>query len=312
MAETGFNCDWRSPPTCGDRISLKPTDCNWVISNKVLTEPTAVTNSFCDKVSLAAVGCTGTQKFYWEYSTDGVNFTRTNAVTGFNQNYEFIKANFPALNNYFGNIFFRVLIDWDPTITDENIYSNIVTYKINSCSPTVNISSPNYTTCNYSNGDVVFTFSRALDSNNNEKLLFSRNIAGSDLFVSSTSLSPDVEKVTDKIYKWKNIPAGTYNFSYQTQLGNNLPSEAVSNLTFTITPKQKLEFEVTISQPACNNNFGQIKIAAKGGNPPYFYYMGDETIDNKHAFTSPYTLPTQFEDGNYKITVIDSKDCIEK
>ncbi|MBW1656227.1 hypothetical protein [Flavobacterium quisquiliarum] len=283
-----------------------------LISSEVIPKPSATNNSFCDKVSLIATGCTGPQKFYWEYSIDGINFTRTNVVTSFNQNYEFVKANFPALNNYFGNIFFRALIDWDPSITDENIYSNIVTYKIDPCSPTVSISSPNITTCNYSNGEVLLTFSRKLVSENNEKFLFSRNQLGTDLYTSSTSLDADVEKVTDYVYKWKNIPPGTYNFSYQTQLGNNVPSEAVKNLTFTITPKQKLEFEIDIVQPACNDDFGRIQITAKGGRTPYSYYMGHESFDDRHEFTSPYTIPTQFIDGNYKITVVDKDGCIEK
>lgn len=176
----------------------------------------------------------------------------------------------------------------------------------------MSISSPNITTCNYSNGEVLLTFSRKLVSENNEKFLFSRNQLGTDLYTSSTSLDADVEKVTDYVYKWKNIPPGTYNFSYQTQLGNNVPSEAVKNLTFTITPKQKLEFEIDIVQPTCNDDFGRIQITAKGGRTPYSYYMGHESFDDRHEFTSPYTIPTQFIDGNYKITVVDKDGCIEK
>jgi hypothetical protein len=181
------------------------------------------------------------------------------------------------------------------------------------CSPTLtNTSNPNYTTCNYSNGEVLFTFSRPLDSNNNEKFIFSRNLVGNDLYFSSTSANEDVEKITDNVYKWKKIPAGTYDFSYQTQLGENSPSEAVKNLSFTITPKEKLKFEVKILQPACNDKLGKIEISAIGGNPPYYYYLGTETIANKHSFTSPYLLPNELVEGNYKITIIDSKDCIEK
>nr|WP_294785609.1 SprB repeat-containing protein [uncultured Flavobacterium sp.] len=281
-----------------------------LISSEVIPKPNTKNNSFCDKISLVASGCTGPQKFYWEYSTNGVNFTSLNVTTSFNQSFDFVKANFPSLKNYNGNIFFRALIDWDPAFADENIYSNVVTYKINPCSPTISISSPNNTTCNYTNGEVIFTFSRPLDLN--EKFLFSRNLLGTDNFVSSTSLSADVEKVTDYVYKWKNIPSGTYDFSYQTQFESNIPSEAVKNLTFTITRKQKLEFEVNITQPACNGDFGQLKITAKGGTPPYSYYMGNESFAERHEFTSPYIVPTQFVSGDYKITVVDTKGCVEK
>ena len=109
-----------------------------MISNQVLTIPQAGTNSFCDAITLAAVGCTGTQRFYWEYSIDGSNFTKTNISTVFNENLQFIKANFSALNNYFGPIYFRSLIDWDPLITGENVYSNVANYNITSCSPLLN------------------------------------------------------------------------------------------------------------------------------------------------------------------------------
>ncbi|WP_217427710.1 hypothetical protein [Flavobacterium collinsii] len=282
----------------------------YFIGNQVLIKPTNLTNSFCDRVLLAAVGCTGTQKFYWEYSTNGKDFIKTNISTNFNQNYDFIKSNFPALNNYYGNILFRVLIDSNPAITEENVYSNIVNYTITPCSPKLdNTSGPNLTTCSYSNGSVTFTFSRPLEKD--EMYLFTRNPIGGGPTTSAKSNDPYVEEISALSYKWKNIPAGQYEFTYQTKFGSSNPSSISTVSSFTITSRNQLTFTATAVLPNCSTDPKGILIAATGGTPPYYYLLEGEPLTQKHVFTSPYTIPIT-TDGEYKVVVVDASDCIEK
>lgn len=310
--EQGFNCDWRSPPICWDRISLKPTDCSWVISNKVLAEPTAITNSFCDKITLTATGCTGSQRFYWEYSKDGINYTPTNTYTSFNQNYEFVKANFPALNNYSGNIFFRVLIDWDLNTTVENMYSNAVNYNITSCSPLLNGSpiTSKVKCYNQSSGSVILKF--LTDITSTQKLLLT-------LYENSQFISHKFVKDTEivnKMYTWEGLPKGSYIIKYQAQNKSDdnttLGSFPIETPTFNIENVQPLTFYLTAIQPSCNTDKGKVQISANGGTGTYFYILDNETLANKHPFTSPYIVPNELSEGDHKITVIDSNECTEK
>nr|WP_294785605.1 hypothetical protein [uncultured Flavobacterium sp.] len=316
VAETGFNCDWRSPSTCGDHITLKPSDCNWVISNKVLNEPTATTNSFCDKVMLAAVGCTGTQKFYWEYSTDGANFTATNVSTNFNESYEFKKDNFPALNNYNGNIFFRVLIDWDPSTTDDNIYSNIVTYKIDSCSPPLDGDpvTSDVKCANQSSGSVLIKLKETISSNQKLLLnLFEGTTFRSSKFVASSD-------IINKQFIWNDISAGIYTIKYQAQTIND-NSDRVGNFpiltpAFTIKNIKPLTFKLTLL-PLCSDSTLAIKVEADGGTPPYYYILDQESeivngiaVEKKHQFNSPFNIQIGAE-GNHTVKVTDLNNCIE-
>ncbi|MCC9019414.1 MULTISPECIES: hypothetical protein [Flavobacterium] len=281
----------------------------YFIGNQVLTKPNNLTNSFCDRVLLAAVGCTGTQKFYWEYSTNGKDFIKTDISTNFNQNYDFVKSNFPALNNYYGTILFRVLIDSNPDITEENVYSNVVNYTLIPCSPKLdNTSTSNYTTCSYSNGSVVFTFSRPLEKD--EKYLFNRNPVGGGAVTSANSNDPDIEKVNTLSYKWKNIPAGNYNFKYQTQFESGSPSSMSTVTNFTISPRTPLTFTSTAVQPYCSTDPKGILITATGGTPPYYYLLDDEPLSQKHLFSNGYIIPIT-TDGEHKVMVVDNSNCIE-
>jgi len=179
------------------------------------------------------------------------------------------------------------------------------------CSPNLNnTSDPNITFCNYSNGEVIFTFSRPLETG--EKYLFSRNPIGENIVTSSSSDDVNnVEKISATVFKWKNIPPGKYEFKYQTQFGNNTPSSASSVTLFTITPKEKLTFTLTTIQPSCNTDKGKVQISANGGTGTYFYILDNETLADKHPFTSPYIIE-ELSEGDHKVTVIDSNNCIEK
>lgn len=309
IADTSFGCAWRDPMACYEQSTINMNDCYWGITNAVLPEPTVLTNLFCDKKTLAAVSCSGPYRFSWEYSTNGVNFIPMNITTTPNQNFEFVKANYPALNNYSGTIFFRVLIDSDPNSTDENVYSNVVTYNIIPCSPKLdNTSTLNLTTCSYSNGSVTFTFSRPLEPG--EKYLFNRNPVGNGSVTSATSNDPEVEKVSALSYKWKNIPPGEYNFKYQTQFGSSTPSTLSAITNFTITPRTALTFTATAVQPSCSSDPKGILITATGGSNSYYYLLDGEPLTQKHAFTSPYTIKIT-TDGDHTVKIIDDNDCIE-
>ncbi|URC11010.1 hypothetical protein [Flavobacterium sp. B183] len=316
IADTSFGCAWRDPMACYEQSTINMNDCFWGITNAVLPEPDVYTNLFCDKKTLTAVSCPGPYRFSWEYSTNGINFTPMNITTTPNQSFEFVKANYPALNNYTGTIIFRVLIDSDPNAPDENVYSNVATYNIIPCSPKLSATSdPNYTTCSYSNGSVTFTFSRPLEPG--EKYLFNRNAVGSTFITDATSNDPDVEKVSALSYKWKNIPPGQYQFKFQTQFGNGTPSTLSAVTNFEIRQNTALTFWATAIQPECSNSLGFIEIHAAGGTSPYFYILDDQTevvngqtVPKKVGFSGYHQIPIT-ADGGHKVVVVDASNCIE-
>ncbi|MBF4516611.1 SprB repeat-containing protein [Flavobacterium sp. ANB] len=282
-----------------------------IISNKVIADPPA-DNSFCDKISLSATGCTGSQRFYWEYSKDGSHFIPTNISTAFNQNYEFIKANFALLDNYTGPIYFHAIIDSDPSITQENIYSNVVNYNIISCSPLLN-GNPvvaDVRCNNESNGSVTLNFKT--DITTNQKLLL--NLFKDNNFMTHKFVS--YAEIVNKSFTWTGIAAGSYVIKYQAQTNtdNNIlvGSQPVISPTFTIANVTPLTFTVTPIQPACVDDKGKIQISASGGTTPYFYVLDNEPLTNKHSFTGLYTIPNELSEGDHKVIVLDSRDCIEK
>lgn len=189
-------------------------------------------------------------------------------------------------------------------------FTNTVTYDIISCSPNlVSTSDNNITDCSYSNGSVTFTFSRPLDTG--EKFRFNRNLLGSGHITEETSDGPNVEKISNLSYKWKNIPPGQYEFKYQTQFGSDIPSSLSAVSQFTITARTALTFTARAVEPQCSTDKGGILVSASGGTGTYFYLLDGEPLSQKHAFTSPYTIPIT-TDGDHNVIVIDSFDCIEK
>ncbi|MBF4516612.1 SprB repeat-containing protein [Flavobacterium sp. ANB] len=180
------------------------------------------------------------------------------------------------------------------------------------CSPNLNnTSDPNITFCNYNNGEVIFTFSRPLETG--EKFLLTRNPVGQNMVTSTTSDDAvNVEKISPTVFKWKNIPPGKYEFKYQTQFENNTASSVSPTTFFTITPRDKLNFTITAVQPLCNNDKGKIQISASGGTSPYFYVLDNEPLTNKHSFAGLYTIPNELPEGDHTVIVVDSRDCIEK
>ncbi|BFM44516.1 hypothetical protein CFS9_31570 [Flavobacterium sp. CFS9] len=240
----------------------------------------------------------------WKYFTYGAQYTEK----GLNFNFKDV----PDLKNYTGNLFIRFVVDYENLNTNkiETFESDIATYSIIPCSPKLDhTSSPNLTTCSYGNGSVTFTFSRPLEPG--EKYIFNRIPVGNGVPSSETSDGPEVEKISALSYKWKNIPAGVYDFKYQTQFGNNTPSTPSTVTNFTITPSPPLTFTATAVQPACSTDEKGILITAKGGSNSYYYLLDGELPEQKHAFTSPHTIKIT-TDGEHKVIVVDDSDCIEK
>ncbi|MBP4137970.1 hypothetical protein [Flavobacterium geliluteum] len=187
-------------------------------------------------------------------------------------------------------------------------FTNTMPYDIIPCSSNlISTSNPNYTLCNYSNGDVTFTFSRPLEPG--ENYLFTRNPVGSNIVTSANSNDADkVEKISATTFKWKNIPPGNYEFKFQNQFENNTPSTLSPVTYFTITARQKVTFTTMPVQPNCSTDSGGILITAAGGTPPYFYILDNQT--KKELTTNPYTIP-MLSEGIHNVIVIDSNNCIE-
>lgn len=312
VADTGFNCAWRDPMACYMRTNININDCFWGMSNEVLTIPIPgeISSSFCDKISLKAVSCPGTQRYSWEYSTDGINYNKTNVTTGVNQNYEFVKSNFPLLNNYFGNIFFRVLIDSDPNFTEENIYSNTVIYSITSCSPLLENGYPiteDVKCNNTSTGSATLKF--ATDITKDQKLLL--NLYEGTAFRGSTFAK--FSDIVNRTFTWDGIATGSYTIKYQAQSINDpndeVGSTPVISPSFVIKNPLPLTFTATAVQPLCSTDKGGIQITVFGGTPPYSYILDDQS--KKELLNNPYTVPVTI-DGIHKVIVTDKYQCIEK
>jgi hypothetical protein len=278
-----------------------------LISNQVLTSP-GVNNVLTDKIKLKATGCSGTQRFHWEYKLNGSQFQKMNISTSFNEEFEFITANFIPLD-YTGFIDFRVVIDSDPSITEENVYSNIISYNVTRKAPEIiSTSSPNFTSCSYSqDGAVTFTFERELqDGEQYEMALFYQN--GAAVLDGNKTITKN-SMTTPTTYTWTNLPSENYKLTYYTKktVGSE---EYLSNpplqKSFTISSPSLFSFSATETQPKCYGEKGTIIITASGGTPPYYYYLND---DPKIEFTSPKTIDANAGD-NY-IKVVDSKSCID-
>lgn len=277
-----------------------------IITNQVLIQPTA-DNSFCDKVSLQATGCTGTQHFIWEYRIEGGNFQSTNISTTFNQTFQFNRSTYVS-STYIGNIDFRVLIDSDTTITGEEVYSNIISYYVNPCPPILeSVSSNNLTSCVYkSDGQVTLNFDRGLLDNEQYEMTL-KHTDGSGL--SNKIITKSMMTGSPKSYRWTGLGIESYILTYQTRLttGNGASLSQAMNKTFKVDPPSQFSYQITTTQPACNNQSGIIKISASNGTSPYFFSIDDGTEVEFSSTTNDITLPA----GNHYITVRDSKNCID-
>ncbi|KIQ22147.1 hypothetical protein RT99_08085 [Flavobacterium sp. MEB061] len=303
LSATNFNINCYNAVGYGIGYSIEIIPYFNIISNQVLVSPGA-DNNFCDKISLKTVGCTGPQKFYWEYRIDGGSFQKTNISTNYNQAFEFIKLNYlPAA--YSGNIDFKAVIDSDPSINGEEVDSNIISFNIIPCSPDlVGVPELKKTTCIYKNdGKATFTFSR--DIANNEHFLFNvYQKSNGQLIKSPTVLQADFP---DRKYTFTDLPKGTYYLVYQTFIGTQQTSVNLPPYPeFTIGSESPIDYKIFDNQPFCNNEKGQIRLEVSGGTEPYYYILNS---DVEVQFTSPINITVT--SGDYSIKVRDKYNCID-
>ncbi|MBS7253181.1 hypothetical protein [Flavobacterium branchiicola] len=280
------------------------TDYNgmYMITDQVLVDP-GINNSFCETIALKATGCTGPQRFFWEYRIDGGSFVKTNISTAFDETFQFVKSNYIA-STYTGNIDFRVVIDSDPTTTGENVYSNIVSYNVIPCSPDLDKKpEASKTTCTYNqDGNVILTFSRELVTNESFKFNFYKT--PSNALIPTPSYTVDATK---KIYTFTGLAQGDYYIVYQTFLNSQYSStNKLPNPSFTISPPDAVYFEVIENQPLCKGGNGMLTIKAKGGTSPYYCQINSES---EIEFTS--SLDINKPEGTYLIKVRDKYTCID-
>lgn len=273
-----------------------------IISNQVLKMPSGETG-FCDNVNLQVVGCTGPQRFFWEYRLANGTFKPTSVSTTFNQTFQFNRAAYVP-SDYIGNIDFRVLIDSNSSITGEEIYSNIIYYNIIPCPPFLNATPiTEKTSCIYkSDGQVTLSFDRSLISNEHFEFNF---FTKDNVLIPTPSITLDA---TLKKYTFSGIAQGEYYIKYQTFIGAQQTStNSAPYPTFKIEPPTQFQFEIIETQPSCYNESGKIQIKASGGTGPYLYKIdsGPEI-----EFTS-ITNEISVSNGDYYIKVTDKKDCID-
>lgn len=244
--------------------------------------------------------------FYYgrDYSANGLNF---------------VPNQIPELANFTGNLYIRFIVTNENLNTDkiDTFISNVTNYVLTDCSP------------QYAGGIPPSTGIRCNgESNGTVTLKFKSELVDGDVFLFNIFLNKTPQQfikhhfvsksdIKNDTYVWTNLGAGDYIITYQAQrIGD--PNQQVKGLSlepippFTIANRDPLIFKLTAIQPACNDGKGKIQISAEGGTPPYFYMLENETIDDKHPFTSPYIIPKDFLQGEFKVKVIDSNDCIEK
>jgi hypothetical protein len=198
----------------------------------------------------------------------------------------------------------------------ETQYTNIRTYTIIGCSPELVDKKPitsNVKCSNESSGSATLQFKTELKDN--QEFLFNLYKYNTDLkdfnFLSSDSaLKKDIH---NNIYTWNNIAHGTYFIKYQAQTNTDtndrVGSSAIKTDSFIIEDATPLTFNLTGIQPKCSTDKGGVLITVKGGTPPYYYILDNET--KKLLIKNPDTI-TLSSDGEHKVIVVDSNDCIEK
>ncbi len=270
-------------------------------SNQVLVSPGAG-NEFCDQVNLKTTGCTGLEKFRWEYRIEGGNFQSTNVSTAFNETFQFNKSAYLS-PTYIGAIDFRVVIDSNLEATGDEVYSNIISYNVIPCAPFLNKNpEPETTSCVYNNdGKVVLTFDRALITN--ERFEFNFYTADNAL-IPTPALSVDS---TNKVYTFSGLALGQYYIKYQSFIGSQQTSVNKEPYpAFTIGPPSEFTFEIIETQPACHNEPGKIQLKASGGESPYYYTVDNGNEVEFNAISNVFTLT----EGNHYIKVRDKKNCL--
>jgi hypothetical protein len=195
-------------------------------------------------------------------------------------------------------------------------YTNTRSYDIIGCSPELVDKKPittNVKCNNESSGSATLQFKTELKDN--QEFLFNlfkynTDLKDFDFLSSASSLKKDIKNNT---YIWNNIAHGTYFIKYQaqtnTETNDKVGSSAIKTDSFIIEDVQPLTFNLTGIQPKCSTDKGGVLITVKGGTSPYYYILDNET--KKLLIKNPDTI-TLSKDGDHKVIVVDSNNCIEK
>ncbi|MBU3028076.1 T9SS type A sorting domain-containing protein [Zobellia galactanivorans] len=152
------------------------------------------------------------------------------------------------------------------------IYSNIIEVTIEECTPLVEVH-PIPASCFDSKGSVELSFSRALNTEENEYILVEFNDTPDGFIIPSHSYNIDVLDSTNSFSFPYDFVQGTYLIHYQSWIdpdgpGNN-PEYPIGNgfpVSFTINQPSEIIPSATITQASCDNPNAVIKFSAVGGN----------------------------------------------
>ncbi|NWL02069.1 hypothetical protein DM790_14700 [Flavobacterium collinsii] len=273
----------------------------------------------CQRISIDKYVNITNADYSWQYmkSTD-TQWSFFNYGTHYTINgLSFIPKELPGFNNYTGNILIRFVVSYENLKTGKIVSypSNITTYTVTECSPQYVGGAPPTTNpkCyNQSTGTVTLKFQSELVDGDVFLFNIFKNTSPPEFI---KSLKVPKSSISNNTYVWENLAPGNYIIKYQAQRSTD-PNEKIDGLStvdipsFKIENPEPLKFEAKAIQTGC----GEIKIqvSASGGTHSYYYYLGNETVKDKHPFESPYIIPTSMPDGDYKVTVVDDNDCIEK
>ncbi|MCC9063563.1 T9SS type A sorting domain-containing protein [Flavobacterium piscisymbiosum] len=250
------------------------------------------------------------------YSLDGVSNWQPVVGDNFNLTAKLGK-------DFRGYVRFRYNLDSRYANPKVTMVSKPITYNVFGCAPKIDTSVPPVAkgeSCNgMDDGEVTFTFDRALEAAFNERFLFTYSPVGVNIPVSISSDKPGVEMVSPLKYKIKGIKVGTYTFRYQTvketaPSDNPDPTKYVDGPDFAIAVATKLTSNATPIHPKCNGKKGGIQITADGGTGAHFYNLNGETeVVNGATVLKKYPLSSltgkEFNSGNYRVIVLDANNC---
>jgi hypothetical protein len=191
-------------------------------------------------------------------------------------------------------------------------FTNTISYSIIPCSPLLDGNPiPTAVKCNNeASGSVTLKFKSEIKTN--DKFLFNIFFNTSPPQFIKHAFATKGE-IINNTFTWNNIGQGNYIIKYQTQSdGDNtsrIGSNAIDTPSFIIKDIPPLTFTAKDIQPKCYTDKGSILVTAKGGTPPYYYILDSET--KKELTTNPYTIPI-LTDGDHKVIIVDSNNCIEK
>lgn len=259
--------------------------------------------------SVATVGEGGFMTFAVEYY-DSSSATWKELFPYSSRSAQYIPITFTSIPNLQLNQNFQLRARYTRTGSGgANDYSDILTYRFIPCSPKLD-GAPATTQVKCSNeatGTVALKFLSDIPSS--QKLLL--NLYEGGVF-RSHRFARDTD-IVNRIFIWDDLAAGSYTIKYQTQNvsdpNTTLGSSPVESPVFNIANSSPLTFRATAIQPKCNTDFGAIEVSASGGTEPYYYILDNGT---KKKFTKNPEIISITTDGDYKVIVVDSFDCIEK